>query len=121
MAKSKRIIERHHRLPRSRGGTDNHPMGNTVNIEQDIHRAWHKVVGNMNAKEVAKMLSEYLIDPRFYLVAVPRKRKKPKTKRTRVYCTDCQAEVLKYIGKTCKKGVCNEIPRMDTPSTEEGA
>ena len=103
-----RVIERHHRLPRSRGGSDTFPKpnrsvgGNVVNIEQDIHRAWHLVVGNMNAPEVAKMLSDHLIDPRYYFIAVPRKRKHPKKKRCRMYCTDCEAEVLKHIPKTSK-------------------
>ena len=97
-----RVIERHHRLPRSRGGTDTFPPRNVVNIEQDIHRAWHRVVTNMTAQEVAKMLSDHLIDPRYYLVAIPRKRKCCKNPRKRRYCTDCQAEVLKHIPKTSK-------------------
>lgn len=102
--RKERIIVRHHRLPRSRGGTDNFPPGNVVNIEQEIHRAWHKVVTNMTAKEIAKMLSDHLIDPRYYLIAVPRKRKQPRGKRERVFCVDCDAEVLKHLPKTCKGG-----------------
>ncbi len=97
--RSSRIIERHHRLPRSRGGTDNFPPENVINIEQDIHRAWHRVVGNMTAEEVAAMLTDQFIDPRFYLVAIPRKRKSPKKRRTRQYCTVCECEVLKHIPK----------------------
>ena len=101
-----RVIERHHRLPRSRGGTDSFPPGNVVNIEQTIHRAWHRIVGNMTADEVAAMLTDHFIDPRYYLIAVPRKRKKASKRRLRMYCTDCEAEVLKHIPKTCK-GDCN--------------
>jgi hypothetical protein len=102
MVKKSRVMERHHRLPRSRGGTDTFPPGNVVNMEQDIHRAWHKIVGNMNAEEVAAMLTDHFIDPRYYLIALPRGRRKPKRRRQRLFCTDCDAEVLKSISRTCK-------------------
>jgi len=106
MRRKKREVEKHHRLPRSRGGADNYPNGNISIIDKEIHRAWHKVVGNMTASEVAKMLTDTYIDPRYYLVAIPRKRKQSKERRERRYCVDCQAEVLKHIRKTCK-GDCD--------------
>lgn len=70
-----------------------------VNIEQKIHRAWHTVVGNMTAKEVAAMLTDYFIDPRYYMVAVPRERLSGK-RRKRMYCSTCNCEVLKHLPET---------------------
>ena len=97
-----RVMDRHHRLARSRGGS-NSPH-NIAIVEQRLHRAWHMLVGNMTAPEVASMLSDTWIDANYYLVAVPRKRVQTAGRRKRKYCTDCSAEVLKHIAQT-KKGV----------------
>jgi len=94
MVKKPRDMERHHRLPRSRGGSDH--ITNVSLVEKDLHRAWHRLVGNMNAEEVAAMLTDTWIDANFYLVAIPRKKKRSK-RRKRRYCIDCEAEVLKHI------------------------
>ena len=101
MAKFPREMDRHHRLPRSRGGSNE--ARNISVVERKLHVAWHLIVGNMNAKEVAKMLSDTWIDPDYYLVAVPRHKVVKKKRRKRKYCTDCSAEVLKHIPQT-KKG-----------------
>ena len=95
--KMPRTIERHHKLPRSRGGTDTFPPGNVVNVEKKLHRAWHSLVGNMEAKEIAAMLTDTWIDPRYYLVAVPRDKIQHKKRRERRYCVRCQCEVLQTI------------------------
>lgn len=106
--KKKPIIERHHRLPRSRGGTDHH--SNIIHVRQSEHRAWHLLFGNMLADEVAAMITDTWIDGDYYLVAIPRKRKKAKAPRTRVYCTTCNCEVLKCL-KTTEAWVSHfEIP-----------
>lgn len=99
--KKKRIMDRHHRLPRSRGGT-NHPRNISL-VEQKQHRAWHLLVSNMTADEVAAMLTDVWIDPDYYLVAIPRKRPSRKKRRRRAYCLDCEAEVLKHIISTTKE------------------
>lgn len=103
MAKKKtpREMDRHHRLPRSRGGT-NHPRNISL-VEVKLHKAWHALCGNMNAKEVAAMLTDTWIDPDYYLVAIPRNKRKPRKRRTRLYCTDCECEVLKHIPKLKKE------------------
>lgn len=93
--KKQREMERHHRLPRSRGGS-NHP-GNISLVERELHRAWHRLVGNMNAEEVAHMLTDTWIDSNYYLVAIPRKKIYKKPRRSRRYCTQCECEILKYI------------------------
>jgi len=96
-----RIMDRHHRLPRSRGGSNS--LANIALVEQRLHRCWHMLVGNMTAQEAAKMFSDTWIDPDFYLVAVPRKRIQANKRRKRRYCTDCSSEVLKLIPQTKKE------------------
>jgi len=97
----KKSRERHHRLPVSRGGTG--VPKNISFVRKDYHRAWHLLVGNMNAKEVAKMLSDVWIDPGYYLVAVPRSKHAQRKRRKRRYCIDCECEVLKHIPRTDKR------------------
>lgn len=99
-----REMDKHHRLPRSRGGS-NSPHNISI-VERKLHRAWHMLVGNMTADEAAAMLTDTWIDPDYYLVAVPRHKKSGK-RRTRKFCTDCNAEVLKHIQVT-KKGETND-------------
>jgi len=94
------IMEKHHRLPRSRGGSNS--AANISILEKKQHRAWHHLMANMNAKEVAKLLSDVYIDPKYYFVAIPRKRKKAKNRRTKCMCTTCGAEVMKLLPKTNK-------------------
>lgn len=100
MAKIPRDMDRHHRLPRSRGGGND--AENISLVERKLHVAWHLLVGNMNAQEVARMLSDTWIDTDYYLIAVPRHRKPVKKRRKRKYCIDCSAEVLKHIPQTNK-------------------
>lgn len=96
-----RTMDRHHRLPRSRGGS-NSPNNISI-VERKQHQAWHLLVGNMNAEEVAAMLTDTWIDADYYLVAIPRRKKKAKKRRKRMYCTDCEAEVLTHIPLKPKK------------------
>jgi len=95
-------MERHHRLPRSRGGTNNHPKHNIVLVSRVLHRAWHSLFANMTAPEVASAITDCWISPDYYLVAIPRKKKKPHKKRSRAFCTDCSCEVMKYLPMTTK-------------------
>jgi len=69
--------DRHHRLPRSRGGQNG--GGNVVTVPQNHHRAYHLLFGNMIPKEMAKMLTDTWIDPAYYLVAIPRQKSQRKT------------------------------------------
>jgi hypothetical protein len=101
MAKIPREMDRHHRLPRSRGGSNE--ARNISIVERRLHAAWHLLVGNMNAQETARMLSDTWVDPDYYLVAVPRHKVVKKKRRKRRYCVDCECEVLKYIPKTNKE------------------
>jgi hypothetical protein len=94
-------MDKHHRLPRTRGGSNS--AANISIVERKLHVAWHQLVGNMNAQEVARMLSDTWIDPEFYFVAVPRHRAVAKRRRKRKYCIDCKAEVLKLIPQTKKE------------------
>lgn len=108
--KDARVMERHHRVPRSRGGhhTTKGKRDNIILVERDLHRAWHLLFGNMEADEVAAMISDTWIDPDYYLVAVPRHRPHGKNRRSRVFCTDCGAEVLKELPIIHCKGECQK-------------
>ena len=102
MAKKREVIEhRHHRKPKSRGGGNHHT--NLSTVSQKDHQAYHNLFGNMLPDELAAMLTDTWIDPDYYLVAVPRKRKKQSTRRKKMYCIDCQMVVLKPLSQTCKK------------------
>lgn len=99
--KKQRVVSRHHRLPRSRGGGNE--LSNISIVEQKRHCAWHLLVGNMTAPEIASMLTDTWIDAKYYLVAVPRRRPIHKNRRKRRFCLECSAEVLKHIPTTSKK------------------
>jgi hypothetical protein len=51
MTKIQILTEDHHRRPRSIGGTSN--PGNISFITKERHMAWHVLVGNMNAYQIA--------------------------------------------------------------------
>lgn len=93
------LYDVHHKHPRSRkksySKNINDPENLTI-LETDIHRAWHKIVGNRTPPEAAALLTEKFISPDYYLVAIPRK-KTPSKKRKKRYCVDCQCEVLVHI------------------------
>lgn len=101
MARKPREMDKHHRLPRTRGGSNS--AENISIVERRLHVAWHALVGNMTAPEIARMLSDTWIDPEYYFIAIPRQRMVAKKRRKRKYCVDCEAEVLKFIPKTSKE------------------
>jgi hypothetical protein len=71
--KKSRVYEVHHRLPTSRGGT-NDPR-NLSTVQQKYHRAYHLLFGNMTPKEMASYLNEVWIDPEVKLVVRKRRHK----------------------------------------------
>jgi len=93
-------LHKHHRRPRSRGG-GNEPSNISIVREKD-HRAYHQLFGNMLPDEMAAMLTDTWIDSNYYMVAVPRY-KKHSLRRKRLFCTTCDAEVLKFLETTKKE------------------
>lgn len=89
--------DRHHRLPRSRGGKDDD--ANISRVHAKYHRAFHQLFGNMHADEIARVLTEVWIDPDVYMVCVPRKKKSPPHRRKRRYCEACECVVLQHVTK----------------------
>jgi len=87
--------DRHHRRPKSRGGTTKN--GNIVKVTGKYHRAYHLLFGNLLPPEVAKILTDVWIDPDYYMVAIKRKKKQPDARRTRRYCRKCESVILKYL------------------------
>ena len=56
----------HHRRCKSNGGR-NQPE-NLVYVDQLKHRAWHILFGNMKIDQIAYVLNNTWIDPRFKLI-----------------------------------------------------
>lgn len=72
MARQKpKVYDRHHRRPRSRGGS-NDPSNISI-VEQNQHRAYHCLFQNMLPDEVAKVLNKTWIDPEWILIPMKRK------------------------------------------------
>jgi hypothetical protein len=53
-------FEKHHRLPRSRGGGNN--PENLSRVRSKYHRAYHLLFGNMTPREMAMYLNAIWID-----------------------------------------------------------
>jgi len=62
MAKNRIITEEHHRRPRSLGGTEN--PANISYIKSKPHKAWHVLVGNMNAIQICDFLNHIKEKPK---------------------------------------------------------
>lgn len=68
--------DRHHRRPKSLGG--DYSDRNISVVPPKYHRAWHLLFGNDSPQEIAKKITEIWIDPDYYVIAVPRKKRKPR-------------------------------------------
>jgi hypothetical protein len=60
---------RHHRLPRSRGGDSG--RRNCVRVDAKRHYFWHCLFGNMDGWEISDEVNRCWLDPRFKLVVIP--------------------------------------------------
>ena len=75
MARQKtKVYDRHHRRPRSKGGSNDER--NISIVEQNQHRAYHCLFQNMLPEEVAKVLTKVWVDPDYIILAI-RKDKLP--------------------------------------------
>lgn len=68
--------DNHHRLPTSKGGTNDPSNISRVKITE--HRAYHQLFRNLLPQEVAAILTKTWIDPAYYLVAIPRQKSRKK-------------------------------------------
>ena len=59
---------RHHRRPRSQGGTRHKPKGNCVRVDSRLHYYWHCIFGNMTGDRVAHELNTKWLDPAFKVI-----------------------------------------------------
>lgn len=66
--KKKAKTDYHHRLPRSRGGTDFFPEGNLVRVNKVRHANWHRLWADRSLEEIVDEMNELWIDPRYKLV-----------------------------------------------------
>lgn len=65
-------MDKHHRLPRSKGGNGTPDNISVVPIHE--HRAWHRLFGNKTPQEIARIISDVWIESKFYMIIVSRKR-----------------------------------------------
>ena len=66
-----KTLTKHHRLPKSLGGSD--AQRNISMVPEDMHVAYHKLFLNGNAGTVARILNAIWIDPDVKLIVVRRK------------------------------------------------
>jgi len=93
--------DRHHRHPKSRRTSykgDINENRNVSMVRREDHIHYHALFGNMLPNEMAAMLNDVWVSPDYYLVAVPRYKRTSK-RRQRLYCQECECEVLKHIPK----------------------
>lgn len=60
------MYNRHHRLPRSLGGSD-HPR-NVIIVNKYLHESWHHLFYNMTAHQIAEAINNVWLDPDFVFV-----------------------------------------------------
>lgn len=68
MTKDSQIAySRHHRRPRSLGGSDHEH--NISLVPKHLHSAWHTLFANHTPETIAAIISERWLDPAFVMVA----------------------------------------------------
>jgi len=65
--KKKAKFDNHHRLPRSRGGTDFYPKDNLIRVNKYRHANWHRLWADMSLEEIVEEMNRLWIDPRYEL------------------------------------------------------
>ena len=73
----KKDYTRHHRLPKSKGGTD--LPTNISMMPRKQHEAWHTLFENKSVEQIVELLNDVWIDP-YYLIKIERRDTKPKEK-----------------------------------------
>jgi hypothetical protein len=69
----KKHTHKHHRRPRSQGG-GNEPENISV-VNRDKHDAWHFLFKNYNPEQIAIIINNVWLDPRYKFVVKKRKEK----------------------------------------------
>lgn len=89
MSRKKKHEVAHHAIPKSRGGTDD--PHNIRMVDYRLHQHYHAIARNMLPKELAKYLTDSWISRDYYMVAVKRKKKKPRkyNRTSEIKCGSC--------------------------------
>jgi hypothetical protein len=69
--RKRKTTDKHHRKPRSLGGT-NDPLNISV-VPREKHEAWHLLFSNGTPDQIADIINQFWLDPDWFLVAVPRR------------------------------------------------
>lgn len=70
MGKFRKERDKHHRRPRSIGGTND--TRNISIVPRNKHESWHLLFANCTPAQIAEIINEFWLDPDYFLVAVPR-------------------------------------------------
>ncbi len=62
--------DKHHRKPRSLGGTDD--QSNLSLVSKVLHQAWHLLFGNKNPFQIARIINRVWLDPKYKFVVCER-------------------------------------------------
>lgn len=68
--KNEADTSRHHRRPKSIGGSNEPP--NVVRVPNHKHQAWHVLFSNMTAQQILEQINDWWLDPKYALCLVPR-------------------------------------------------
>ena len=63
-------LTRHHRCPRKLGGKDGDLSGNISFVKRKFHEAWHLLFNHKSAPEIAEVINEDWLDPKYRMVAM---------------------------------------------------
>lgn len=66
--------DRHHRLPRSRGGKND--KRNISFVPRVKHIAWHTLFENLSAQEIANIINDCWLDPKYQFICKERENAK---------------------------------------------
>jgi len=70
---SKPKLTRHHKRPRSLGGTDE--AENISYLPENLHTAWHTLFKTYEPETIAKIINKFYLDPAYEFVVTPKTQK----------------------------------------------
>jgi hypothetical protein len=73
LGRSRKTHNDHHRFPKSLGGTYTYPEDNISVVPKELHAAWHTIMFNKNAQQIARELNETWLPLGFRVKAIKKK------------------------------------------------
>lgn len=57
--RNRKTTDRHHRRPKSQGGTRNY--GNIIKLNKERHACWHRLFDNKTPQQIAEIINKYYL------------------------------------------------------------